>query len=232
MSDVTEPDDDIWVSALLSELAAPPMPEPVAARLRAVIAAESAVRTAGADSTEGASVTNLAESPRSPRPMWPWAIAGGIAAAAAVMAVLVAQPFTASTPADVPLAAGAESSVVPISTGTNYTAANVADMVPIHLTRDTTPAAAPMAARQATFVATKDGVNDCLAGLDTPPSHLRMIDLANYDSLPAAVLVFLDNDTDSTADVVVVGVRCSQADPQVQLRGVARITPAAKTPGE
>lgn len=228
MNDVVDPDDDAWVSELLGGLIAPTMPDAVAQRLRNTIAAEHTARADAAPAgVQSASVTDLGRRRDTGRPMWPWALAGGFAAAAAVTAVLVAQPFTGSNPNEAPIALGNQATIVPISSGTAYTAANVADVVPQQMAPDNRQAAAPMTARQATFVATSEGINDCLAGLGSPASELRMIDLASYDDLPVAVLAFLDNDNDRTADVVVVGVRCNRTDPQVRLREVARITPAA-----
>ena len=229
MTDVVDPADDSWVSALLAESAEPAIPESVAVRMRHVIDQERAARIAAAES---AAISDLADQRRVRRPMWPWAIAGGFAAAAAVAAVFVAQPFTSSPPANPTQAAGGQTTAVPISSGSQYTASNVTELVPAHLVATTAAEAAPMAARQATFLATADGVNDCLAGLGTNSAHLRMIDLASYENLPVAVLAFLDNDADRTADVVVVGVRCNRTDPQIRLRGVARITPAPQTAGE
>lgn len=233
MNDVVEPDDDAWVIALLGRLDASPMPEAVAQRLRNTISAESAARAEVApEGVQSASVTDLGGHRDAHRPMWPWALAGGFAAAAAVIAVLVAQPFTGSNPSEAPIASGDQTTIVPISSGTAYTAANVADLVPRQMVPDRPQSAAPMAARQATFVATSEGIDDCLAGLGSQASELRMIDLASYDDLPVAVLAFLDNDADRTADVVVVGVRCNRTDPQVRLREVARITPAAGADAE
>lgn len=199
--------DDSWLRAALRSLPDPPVPTEVDEAIHQVIARECDARDH--------------DTPARRRVGRWWGVA---AAAVVVVGTGLAAWTLASTPSvgDDVVALGSGTSVRPVSTGTNYTAANVAATVPANLT--TARAAASVDVRRPTFAATADGIRSCLEGVGGPPERLRLLDLATYDDVPVAVMAFLDSDHDSTADVVVVGIRCSRQDPQVRMRQETTMT--------
>lgn len=233
-TDDTPPAGDEWLTAALRSLPSPTMPPEVASRISASIAAESAARETSRETPPVTNVTRLRTRSR-------WILAaGGIAAAGLVAAFVVGQVNTAPP---VPLAqtpptpqtrasadAGAPipstgnpsdptppevSFVQPISSGTTYSAASLEAAVADHM-QDMPSTPAPPAARAASFARSPAGIKSCLKGVGMKAVELRMIDLAQYEDLPSAVMAFRAGDQDPTTDVVVVGVQCNQTAPQLR----------------
>ncbi len=226
--------EDVWLRAPLADLPTPAIPDDVAQRVSAALQAESQARQA-------AEVPTLRHAGRNRR--W-WYAAGGIAAAGIAVALAVsALPGGGGTPAGVtadasesPIVAPIEDgesartgdqqnalSVVPVSSGNRYTADNMKAQVPVLIASPS--AAAPPEVVRATFAATPAGIVSCLDGVGYPPQDLALLDIARFQDAPVVVLAYLSGAEDGTADVVVVGVRCSSSDPQVRHRDVANMTP-------
>ncbi len=239
-SELPSNDEIDRVVGILGSLPDLTMPEDITTRLTQVIAAESASRSAAAASLTAAAplpAAPLAQPASQPssqhrgRGRWLYA-AAGIAAVGAVGVALVVNSSSTPTP---PAAAPAPSrtdlnaitdttdnggfTVQPISSGLSYTANSLAPTVAANMT--TTPTSAPAPDRRASsFAATSAGVKSCLEGVGASMVDLRMIDLANYENLPSAIMAFSAGDQDRTADVVVVGTLCNRNDPQVRTRAV------------
>ncbi|MDQ1246033.1 MAG: hypothetical protein QG597_400 [Actinomycetota bacterium] len=230
-----------WLLPHLADLPAPAMPADISDHLLAVIRAESVQRQhATAAAAPSAPVTDLEAERRARRSSrrW-WAAAAGVAAIG--LAGLVYVETMPSTPDAGSVAAGSASgptdtaaAVVPITSGADYSVQNLTTMVPatISSSRATLPSRAPTDALRTTFAATEAGIRSCLAGVGNPPQDLALLDLARFQNAPVAVLAYLDGNDDGTADVVVVGVRCSQEDPQVRHRDVANMISGGATQPE
>jgi hypothetical protein len=237
--DLPSSDEIDRVIALLGSLPDLPMPQDITTRLTHVISAESALRTAATPvpvaQHADQPIDQSAEQPPHPgtsrrpgRGRWLFA-AAGIAAVGVVGVALVVNSRTVPTP---PVAAPQPSrseqnvisdnsgfSVQPISSGLSYTAESLAPAVSAHMT--STPAATAATERRASsFAATPAGVKSCLEGVGASIVDLRMIDLANYENLPSAIMAFSAGDQDRTADVVVVGTLCNRENPQVRTRAI------------
>lgn len=237
-------DDGDWLRPLLADLPDPPIPTDVADRITAALQAESAVRAqraeqaGGLDTSEGSAAASLAAvaspelladhaSPRRRRRgggYRTWLVAaGGIAAAGVVAAAVVtAMPGSSQDSGVTANSGGSLGSTTkyhPVSTGAAYTQANLTSLVARNLRASHAPA--NPAFSSATFAATDDGIDSCLAGVGNPTQELAMLDLADYQDAHVAVLAYLKGADDATIDVVVVGVRCNRDDPQVQRRDVA-----------
>lgn len=223
-----------WLIPHLGSLPVPTMPDAVSDRVLAALRAESAASRPSAPPAPAPAVTDLGVERDNRRAAgsgrgW-WAAAAGVAAVALGALVYVEAMPTASqsgtvvaeSASDRP-AATAGAQIVPVSSGADYSVQNIDRMVPSTIAASR-PAATAEALR-ATFAATDDGIRSCLAGVGNPPQDLALLDLAKFQNSPVAVLAYLDGNDDGTADVVVVGVRCSRDDPQVRHRDVADMLP-------
>jgi hypothetical protein len=231
------PDEGAWLLPHLQELAPAGIPGAVAARISAALAAEPplASSSAAAAVTPGPANTDAAVTPgpevrptdsprglatggaseRARRRWWPAAL--GVAAAGVVGVVVVS---SLQAPDDTRLA-GPLGEVVPVASGTDYTPAAMTELIGRNLRSPESLAPAAVSVRQATFTGSEAGIESCLVGVGNPPRQLAMLDLARFRDAPAAVLVFLSDSQDSSADIVVVGPGCSQRQPQVRHRTVA-----------
>lgn len=233
-SGTTESATGDWLIPHLHDLPAPAMPAAVSDRVLAALRTEAAGRQPSAppDSTPAVADLDHARADRRSTGSgraW-WVAAAGVAAVALGALVYVETMPTAPPSGTVVAeaasdraAATAGGQVVPISSGADYSAQNIDIMVP-----STIAAARPAAtaeALRATFAETEAGIRSCLAGVGNPPQDLALLDLAKFQDSPVAVLAYLDGNDDGTADVVVVGVRCSRDDPQVRHRDVADMAP-------
>ncbi len=209
--------DDDWLSEPLRSLPDLPMPQEVVTRLDAVIARESASRA-----------TDELAARRRRRTPWLVAAAAvvGIAVAGAVLVPMLTEPAPPAADAQMAISEP-DFAIVPVSSGSSYSAANVDALVPQQLSQ-TAATAAPVSMRRSTFTESADGIRSCLQGVRHVPATLRMLDLARFDDSPAVVMAFLTDNSDSTADVIVVGMRCTSEDPQVRYQHESRLTAAAQ----
>ncbi len=236
--------DDEWVRQLLGRLPEASIPDDVSQRVLSALADESRARTGGnisevthlSASAPGTPVTpdSAAEaSQATSNRRWWWA-AGGVAATGIGVALALSALPDGSQPGNITAEASSvvqpeqqtpdsfaadAVKVVPVSSGSTYTAQNVRLRVP-QVMESATGVASPEVLR-ATFAATPAGIDSCLAGIGFPPQDLALLDIARFQDSPVAVLAYLTDADDGTADVVVVGVRCSKTDPQVRHRDVA-----------
>lgn len=238
-------DSDDWIRRQLADLGQQPaqvsIPHDVNQRIIEALRAEPL--NPSESPTRLAEVVPLAPTDPSPPPQrtsrrW-WLAAGAIAATALVAtAVVTAMPGSDGGATGVVADAGAAQNaavtplnVQPVSSGTSYDVDNLASEVP-RLITIRTATVADIDTRRATFTETDDGIRSCLAGVGNPPADLALLDLAQFQDARVAVLAYLTGADDGTADVVVVGVRCSSADPQVQHRTQARMTGAGQQSAE
>jgi hypothetical protein len=224
--------DADWLIPHLADLASPGMPAEVADHLRNTIQAEAALRSSAATAVPASSlpppaVADLAAERRARRASrtW-WAAAVGIVAVGLAGLVYVETMPSASDSGSVTAESTVgrtdpQPAVVPVTSGADYSVQNISTMVPAAIT--SARSAAPTDALRATFAETEAGIRSCLAGVGEPPQDLALLDMARFQNAPVAVLAYLDGNDDGTADVVIVGVRCSQEDPQVRHRDVANM---------
>jgi hypothetical protein len=227
------------VVTVLSTLPPPAVPDDLADRLTAALAAEAPLRPARA------TVTALPAVAQRHRTWLP-------AAAAAVLLVSGAglgwSLLSSTDGSDTATGAGPE--VVVASSGTDYAdPAAVAAALPRVLTGDEVrtyadssddsaarssegsaqaetqpdaaaqgPAATMLIADPLDRLRTPDGLASCLAGLQATPDEAPIeplaVDFATYGGAPALAVVLLDPDPDKLS-VFVVGPQCAQADAQV-----------------
>ncbi len=203
---------DPWLDAALSQLDPPHIPMEVSARIVDALAVESETRSAAA-----AGIAPIA--PR--RRRWIWA-AAGVAAAGLVATALVVDRADAPIPATVAGGQWAGLQTIPVSTGSDYSEANVDALVQRFLRSPALPVAPPDTVSR-TFAASEAGMSACLSAVGYSPDDLAMLDIARYGSRPVAVMAYLDGTGDPTADVVVVGTGCSANQPDVHLRHVTTL---------
>lgn len=245
-------DSEEWIRQELAGLGRqpelPPIPPAVHDRILAALTAErlsapthDAQHQAGYEAGDAAVVP--LSSARGPQPSrqssrrW-WLAAGAVAATALVATAVVTAMPGADEGAGVVADAGAAQNaavtpltVQPVSSGTSYSTQNLASEVP-RLITIRSAAVADADSRRATFAETDDGIRSCLAGVGNPPTDLALLDLAQFQDGRVAVLAYLTGADDGTADVVVVGIRCSRTDPQVRHRTQASMTGVGAGPAE
>lgn len=229
MSDNPTADDDLapdqtptgeWLLPHLRGLAPGEIPASVAARVTAAIAA-TAGQPALAEvpaSADAAPRGGSAED-RARRRWWP-AVLG--VAAAGLAGVVIVSSLQSPGAQDGPIA-GPLGEVVPVASGTEYAPESMTELITRNLKAEARLTPAGASVTQATFSGSRAGIDSCLVGIGQPPQELAMLDLARFRNAPAAVLVFLSDSTDSSADVVVVGPGCSQRQPEVRHRSVAYV---------
>jgi hypothetical protein len=227
-----------WVRSLLGRLPEPQIPDDVSQGILAALSAESRVRSDSLVTTLPAESANIP--PATPEHLgdvthlgsnrrWWWA-AGGVAAAGIGLALAVSALPNGSAPGGITAEAvnveqhadGSSATivpVVPVSSGSTYTAENVRVRVPQVIS--SSAGAAPPEVLRSTFAETPAGITSCLDGVGFPPQDLALLDIARFQGSPVAVLAYLTDAGEQTANVVVVGIRCSHTDPQVRHRDVA-----------
>lgn len=210
--DATPADDGSWLLPHLADLAPASIPVDVAARITSALAAE---QPSGAGGQPVTGPTHARD--RARRRWWPAAL--GVAAAGVVGVVVVS---SLQSPTESRFA-GPLGEVVPIASGTEYTPEAMTELVGRNLRTAATLTPAAVSVRQANFAGSTAGIDSCLVGVGNPRQQLAMLDLARFRNAPAAVLVFLSDSKDSSADVVVVGPGCSQRQPEVRHRTVAYV---------
>lgn len=213
-SPVPTPDEG-WVQEQLRALPQPVMPTSVAAQINAAIRAEQELRidpAALAGSTPASAPPNGFGRRRG--------ILAGLAVAASVALALMLVAWTPwQSPPDAYERVVALSTLQPVSTDTDYTAANIEQAVTSHLSNLTSRAnVVPVASesqRRGSFAANDDVMASCLDGLGTAPADVKLVDLAEFQGQPSGIVVFSDGDGNL---VVVVAPRCGRDDPGVRLR--------------
>ena len=223
--------DEAWVQDQLRSLPPVQMPEDVAARINAALQAEVASRTSGSGGSSGSggiggsagSSDTGADAPGSAEPIDINRRRGlftGLAVAASVAMALMLLAWTPwQTQPDAYEQVVALTTVQPVSTDTNYTAANIEQAVSTNLNnvlaRGSELPAATESQRRGSFAANDEVMASCLDGLGTAPSQVRLVDLAEYQGQPSGIVVFSDGDGNL---VVVVAPRCGREDPGVRMR--------------
>lgn len=211
------------LDAALAQLDPPHIPLAVAARIEAALRHESAARANSAR----AAVAIASPTPPAPEAdrrghrsrRWIWAAAGGLAAAGLAATAIVVQHADAPVPATVAGGQWAGVNTVPVSTGSDYTEANMDALIQKFVRSRELPVAQPSATAN-TFAASPSGLSACLGALGYSPDSLAMLDIARYGNRPVAVLAYLNGAGDRTADVLVVGTGCSATQPDVHLHHV------------
>lgn len=224
-SAVPTPDDE-WVQEQLRNLPTPVMPAAVAARIDASLRDEIAAAARGTASDTvhsevGGDPNGAAIPPTQPvdinrrRGMF-----AGLAVAASVALALMLFAWTPwQNEPDAYERVFALTTVQPVSTATDYTAANIEQAVSTNLSsvlsRTADLPVATESQRRGSFAANDEVMASCLDGLGTAPSQVRLVDLAEYQGQPSGIVVFSDGGGNL---VVVVAPRCGRDDPGVRMR--------------
>jgi hypothetical protein len=208
--------DEEWVQEQLRSLPQPVMPAEVAARISAALQAEQqgqASVTGASDASDAATVTPISGNRRR-------GLMTGLAVAASVAMALMLLAWTPwQTSPDAYDRVVALTTVRPVSTDTDYTAANIEQAVSANLSdfisrKGELPPASD-AQRRGSFAANDEVMASCLDGLGTAPADVRLVDLADYQGQPAGIVVFGDDEGNL---VVVVAPRCGRDDPGVRMQ--------------
>lgn len=211
-STVPTPDEE-WVQDQLRNLPQPVMPADVAARISAAIQAEQHGQATTDGATEAASVTPIETKRRR------GLVTGLAVAASAAMALMLLAWTPWQTSPDAYERVVALTTVQPVSTKTDYTAANIEQTISATLSdlasRSSQPPLATDAQRRGSFTANDEVMASCLDGLGTAPSAVRLVDLAEYQGQPSGIVVFGDGEGNL---VVVVAPRCGREDPGVRMQ--------------
>lgn len=218
--------EEEWVREQLRSLPQLEMPANVAARITEALRTEQAAQLAGNVSAIGASPTGGTSHTGEPEsgvavdhnPRRGWWSGLAVAASVAMALMLIAWAPWQSAP-DAYERVLALNTVRPVSTDTNYTAANIEQAVSANLSSMTARASnVPLASdsqRKGSFAANDEVMASCLAGLGTAASNVRLIDLAEYQGQPSGIVVYGDGEGNL---VVVVAPRCGRDDPGVRMR--------------
>lgn len=111
----------------------------------------------------------------------------------------------------------AEADPAPVASGFSYSADTIAILVPQLLAEIDSIPLADLWQREGTFTHSSAGVDSCMTGIGTKSEAQPVIDLANYDDNPAAILVIPDQATNGeVSQVYVVGLKCSYDDPELK----------------
>lgn len=196
---VPSPNEE-WAREQLRSLPDPVMPADVVARLSAALKAEQDGGPVESKSRRG------------------WLTGLAVAASAAMGLMLLAWTPWQTQPDNYERVV-ALTSVKPVSSATNYTAANIAQAVDANLSSLTARGnELPLASesqRRGSFAANDEVMASCLDGLGTAADDVRLVDLADYQGQPSGIVVFSD---DGGNLVVVVAPRCGRDDPGVRMR--------------
>lgn len=218
--------DEVWVQEQLRSLPTPAMPAAVSARLDSALREEmaAAARATGADLSGAGSVTDPSDSDtQAAAPIdinRRRGVFTGLAVAASVALALMLFAWTPwQAQPDAYERVVALTTVQPVSTETDYTAANIEQAVSTNLSsvlsRGRELPVATESQRRGSFAANDEVMASCLDGLGTAPSQVRLVDLADYQGQPSGIVVFSDGDGNL---VVVVAPRCGRDDPGVRVR--------------